>query len=209
MSEPMVSIVDVVKEYHLGKTVVPGAAGRLAGGPPGEFISIAGPVGQRQDDAAQPDRLRGHGHLGRGEVAGKDTSTLSERRADRPAAAHHRLHLPELQPGLGAQRLPERGVPAAAAAEARRGRAARAGDDAARAGGPGRPRQAPAERAVRRPAPARGGGARAGDPAADRARRRADREPRLGDRPEHHRPDEGAEPAARAPPSSSPPTTRR
>ena len=71
------------------------------------------------------------------------------------------------------------------------------------------PRQAPAQRAVRRPAAARGDRARAGDPAADRARRRADREPRLGDRPEHHRPDEGAEPQARARPSSSPRTTAK
>ena len=45
MNEPIVSIVDVVKEYQLGSTVVPALRGVSLDVHKGEFISIAGPSG--------------------------------------------------------------------------------------------------------------------------------------------------------------------
>src|SRR6185436_15903616 len=73
-------------------------------------------------------------------------------------------------------------------------RAPHPGGGAARAGGAARLRPPPPHRAVGRPAPARGHRPGAGDPAPAGAGGRAHRQPRLGHRREHHRPDEGAEP---------------
>ena len=191
----IVSVKDAVKDYTLGKVVVPALRGVTLEVDEGEFISIAGPSGSGKTTLLNLIGCVDTPTSGTVEVAGKDTRKLSERAADRPAPAHHRLHLPELQPGVGAQRVPERRAAAAAAAQARRPPSARKRrDGAARAGRPARARQAPPERAVGRPAPARRHRARAGHAAAARAGRRADGEPRLGDRPEHPRPDEGAEP---------------
>ena len=157
------------------------------------------PVGQRQDHAAQPDRLRGHRHRRHGagrraRTRGASPSGSSPTCGCTPSASSSRastwcrcssvfqnVEFPLLLQGK-------------LAAQGARG----AGDGAARARwgsaatGSHRP-----ERALRRPAAAGGGGPRAGHPAGAGARRRAHRQPRLPDRRDHHRPDEGDEPARR------------
>ena len=127
MTEPIVSIVDVVKEYQLGTTVVPALRGVSLDVHQGEFISIAGPSGSGKTTLLNLIGCVDIATRGTVRVAGQDTAALSERELTRPAARHHRLHLPELQPGRGAQRLPERRVPAAAPGQAPRTRAARRG----------------------------------------------------------------------------------
>ena len=60
----IVSVKDAVKNYTLGNVVVPALRGVTLDVVEGDFLAIAGPSGQRQDDAAQPDRLRRHADLG-------------------------------------------------------------------------------------------------------------------------------------------------
>ena len=84
------------------------------------------------------------------------------------ATALHNVELPLVYAGVSAKERQER-----AQAGAREGRAAAAHD-------------APAQRAVGRPAPARRDRARAGQQPVDPARRRADRQPRLEDRRRDH-----------------------
>ena len=73
-------------------------------------------------------------------------------------------------------------------------------------GGPGRPHEPPAQRAVGRPAPARGHRARPGDGPVDPARRRAHRQPRLAP-PARRSCGCSSSCTARATPSSSSPTS--
>ena len=102
-SNSIVSIVNVRKEYNLGKTIVPALQSVSLEVAEGDFISIAGPSGSGKTtllnligcvDAADA--------RARCAIAGADTRKLSRAAAHRAAPAHHRLHLPELQPGAGA-----------------------------------------------------------------------------------------------------------
>ncbi len=175
----------------------------------GVFLAIAGPSGSGKStllnligcidtpvERPHPDRRPGRERPDAGPAGG-------------PTRAHDRLRLPDLQPAAGAVGGGERRVPAAAAPGAHEGRAARAGRLLPEGRAADEVRAPPAEPAERRPAPARRDRAGARDQAEDRARRRADREPRSQDGRRHPRADEGNQPHRSRPPSSSPPTTRR
>ncbi|EAU68539.1 ABC transporter, ATP-binding protein, partial [Stigmatella aurantiaca DW4/3-1] len=103
-SEPIVSIQDVTKSYHLGKVEVPALRGVSLQVFPGEFISIAGPSGSGKTTLLNLIGCVDTATAGTVRVAGQDTKQLSERRLT-DLRLTHRLHLPELQPGLGAQRV--------------------------------------------------------------------------------------------------------
>ena len=119
----IVSVKDAVKNYTLGKVVVPALRGVTLEVGAGEFLSIAGPSGSGKTTLLNLIGCVDTPTSGTVEVAGKDTRELSERAAHRPAPPHHRVHLPELQPRVGAERVPEHRAAAAAAAPARPGRA--------------------------------------------------------------------------------------
>ena len=108
------------------------------------------------------------------------------------AGAARRLHLPDVQPDPGADRLPERRA-AAAADEALEGGAAQARRDRAGAGRPRRPHAALPAPALRRPGAAGGHRARHRHRPDLPALRRADRRPR----PQERRRDHGAARPAR------------
>src|SRR5690606_6611326 len=145
-----------------------------------------GPLGQRQDDAAQPARGPGHPVVGEHPRRGRGGLADEAQAARGVARAARRVHLPALQPDPGANRAPERRAAAAAHAAEEEGAPRARGDGAAHR----RPRGAHAPL----PAPALGrpgaaGRHRARDrdrPHAD-PRRRADRRPgqqgRRGDPP--------------------------
>jgi putative ABC transport system ATP-binding protein len=76
---PIVSIVDVVKEYSLGKTVVPALRGVSLDVHAGEFISIAGPSGSGKTTLLNLIGCVDVATRGTVIVAGKDTAQLSER----------------------------------------------------------------------------------------------------------------------------------
>jgi putative ABC transport system ATP-binding protein len=75
----IVSIRDVVKEYNLGKVVVPALRGVSLEVSPGEFISIAGPSGSGKTTLLNLIGCVDTATSGVVEVAGKNTATLSER----------------------------------------------------------------------------------------------------------------------------------
>jgi putative ABC transport system ATP-binding protein len=77
--EPIVRIVDVVKEYSLGKTVVPALRGVSLDVHPGEFISIAGPSGSGKTTLLNLIGCVDVATRGMVVVAGKNTAQLSER----------------------------------------------------------------------------------------------------------------------------------
>src|SRR5215210_1017365 len=151
---------------------------RLARHRPGHVHRDHGPVRVRQvDPDARPRRPRpadgGHGrHRGDGDRRPR------RRRPHAPAARQDRVRLPGLQPRAGADGRGEHPPPAHAGRPRRRGRARRAPARGRRAR---RPKDAPPRRAVGRPAAARRRGARARLRAGGDLRRRADRQPRLGD----------------------------
>ena len=62
----IVSVKDAVKNYTLGNVVVPALRGVTLDVTEGRVHRHRRPVGQRQDDPAQPDRLRRHADLGNG-----------------------------------------------------------------------------------------------------------------------------------------------
>jgi putative ABC transport system ATP-binding protein len=83
VSESIVSIVDVVKEYQLGTTVVPALRGVSLDVHRGEFISIAGPSGSGKTTLLNLIGCVDVATRGTVRVAGQDTAALSERELTR------------------------------------------------------------------------------------------------------------------------------
>jgi len=79
MSDSIVSIRDVVKEYHLGETVVPALRGVSLEVTKGEFISIAGPSGSGKTTLLNLIGCVDTATRGVVQVAGQDTAKLKER----------------------------------------------------------------------------------------------------------------------------------
>jgi putative ABC transport system ATP-binding protein len=79
----LVSIVDVVKEYRLGKVTVPALRGVSLEVLPGEFLSIAGPSGSGKTTLLNLIGCVDTATSGKVEIAGRDTSRLSEREQTR------------------------------------------------------------------------------------------------------------------------------
>ncbi len=77
--EPIVSIADVVKEYSLGKVVVPALQGVSLDVHPGEFLSIAGPSGSGKTTLLNLIGCVDTATRGTVRVDGRDTATLGER----------------------------------------------------------------------------------------------------------------------------------
>src|SRR5256885_2901100 len=75
---PIVSIKDVVKEYHLGKVVVPALRGVTLEVNKGDFISIAGPSGSGKTTLLNLIGCVDTATSGLVEVAGRNTAALSE-----------------------------------------------------------------------------------------------------------------------------------
>ncbi|MCP3141813.1 ABC transporter ATP-binding protein, partial [Pyxidicoccus xibeiensis] len=78
-SEPIVSINEVTKNYHLGKVVVPALRGVSLQVHKGEFISIAGPSGSGKTTLLNLIGCVDTATSGVVSVAGQDTKLLSER----------------------------------------------------------------------------------------------------------------------------------
>jgi putative ABC transport system ATP-binding protein len=76
---PIVSIVDVVKEYNLGKVVVPALRGVNLAVEKGAFISIAGPSGSGKTTLLNLIGCVDTATSGVVTVAGNNTANLSER----------------------------------------------------------------------------------------------------------------------------------
>jgi putative ABC transport system ATP-binding protein len=83
VSNPIVSIVDVVKEYQLGSTVVPALRGVSLDVYPGEFISIAGPSGSGKTTLLNLIGCVDTATRGLVQVAGRNTASLGERELTR------------------------------------------------------------------------------------------------------------------------------
>jgi putative ABC transport system ATP-binding protein len=77
---PIVAVRNVVKEYHLGKIVVPALREVCLDVEPGEFLSIAGPSGSGKTTLLNLVGCVDTPTSGTVEVAGQNTSTLAERR---------------------------------------------------------------------------------------------------------------------------------
>jgi putative ABC transport system ATP-binding protein len=77
--DPIVSIVDVIKEYKLGKVSVPALRGVSMDVLPGEFISVAGPSGSGKTTLLNLVGCVDTATSGTVRVAGRDTRALSER----------------------------------------------------------------------------------------------------------------------------------
>jgi putative ABC transport system ATP-binding protein len=76
---PIVSIVDVVKRYKLGKFEVPALQGVSLDVHPGEFISVAGPSGSGKTTLLNLIGCVDTATSGKVQVLGQDTMNLSER----------------------------------------------------------------------------------------------------------------------------------
>jgi putative ABC transport system ATP-binding protein len=79
MAQHIVTIKDVVKEYHLGTTVVQALRGVSLSVDKGDFISIAGPSGSGKTTLLNLLGCVDTATRGLVEVAGHDTAKLSER----------------------------------------------------------------------------------------------------------------------------------
>ena len=167
---------DVSRRHGSGDAAVDALRGVSLALHEGDFVAVMGPSGSGKSTLM---------HIMAGLDKPTSGSTVHRRhRARGPARARaheaaprpRRLRLPGLQPPADAVGRRER-RPAASSCRARRRR--RLDRRAARHGRPRRSRQAPAVRALRRPAAARRRRPRPGHPAGDRVRRRADRQPRL------------------------------
>jgi putative ABC transport system ATP-binding protein len=77
--DSIVSVVDVVKEYSLGKTVVPALRGVSLEIRAGDFLSIAGPSGSGKTTLLNLVGCIDTASSGVVRVAGQDTKNLSER----------------------------------------------------------------------------------------------------------------------------------
>jgi putative ABC transport system ATP-binding protein len=77
---PIVSIVDVVKEYSLGKVTVPALRGVSLDVHEGDFLSIAGPSGSGKTTLLNLIGCVDTASRGQVLVAGQDTGKLSERK---------------------------------------------------------------------------------------------------------------------------------
>ncbi len=171
--------VEATKIYGSGDTQVTALDHVTCEFARGQFTAIMGPSGSGKSTLmhclAGLDRLTS----GSVSIAGVDLSTLDERkltqlRRDQVGFVFQAFNLiPTLSAlenitlplDLGGRKPDEAWV-----------------DTVVDHGGPGRPADAPPQRAVRRPAATRRGGPGARQPTPDHLRRRADREPRLADR---------------------------
>src|SRR3954468_6673648 len=79
MANNIVSIRDVVKEYSLGKVVVPALRGVSLEVTPGEFLSIAGPSGSGKTTLLNLIGCVDTATRGTVLIAGKDTAQRKER----------------------------------------------------------------------------------------------------------------------------------
>src|SRR5688572_18612864 len=77
--EPIVSIVDVVKRYKLGKVEVPALQGVSLDVHPGEFISVAGPSGSGKTTLLNLIGCVDTATSGVVKVSGQNTQNLKER----------------------------------------------------------------------------------------------------------------------------------
>src|SRR3954470_22243282 len=75
----IVSIVDVIKEYNLGKIIVPALRGVNLAVAPGDFVSIAGPSGSGKTTLLNLIGCVDTATSGKVIVAGQDTKNLQER----------------------------------------------------------------------------------------------------------------------------------
>ena len=167
---------DARKVYGSGDTEVRALDGVTVDFEDGRFTAIMGPSGSGKSTlmhcVAGLDDLTS----GQAFIAGTDLTTLNDKALTQVRRDQVGLRLPVVQPHPHAERAGEHHAadgprrPQARPGVARHGRGH---------GRPRRPPQAPAQRAVRRPAAARGRGPRPGGPAEDHLRRRAHRQPRL------------------------------
>lgn len=77
--ENIVSIVDVIKEYHLGKVIVPALRGVSLAVAPGDFVSIAGPSGSGKTTLLNLIGCVDTTTSGQVLVAGQNTKKLNDR----------------------------------------------------------------------------------------------------------------------------------
>ncbi len=164
MTEPILAATDLVKTYKMEDVEGPGAARRVAGGPPGRVRRRHGHLGLRQVDADEHPRLprppdlaaatslagREVSRLGRGDLATVRNKVLGfvfqSFNLLARTSAQENVELPMVYAGVGAAERRER---------------------AQRLAGEGRPRQAARPHA----------GAAVGRPAAARGHRPGDRQP--------------------------------
>ena len=181
----LVKVRELDKKYQRGSEEIHVLQGlNLDVGAASSSRSWGPPVGQ--DDAVEPARRPRPAHVREHQGRRRRDRRAVEPHAHRVAGAPRRLHLPDLQPDPGADRLPERRA-AAAAHQALAAERRQHVETALRVVGPGGPRGALPAPALRRPGAARG----------DRARhrhrpdllvcRRADRRPGPQERRRDHR----------------------